>query len=77
MGTVIINKEKTINEMEKLYTNLRDVISKHPGPEIAINFNATQKSLRNREEEMKVSVKKFHDTTIREESFKYFVTRVS
>ncbi|XP_029037703.2 cilia- and flagella-associated protein 58-like [Osmia bicornis bicornis] len=53
MAHDIIEKEKKIKDTEKLYTNLREVLSQHPGPQVAISLNKTQKALRERGEEMK------------------------
>lgn len=55
MADDIIEKEKKVKDTEKLYTNLREVLSQHPGPQVAVSLNKTQRALRERGEEMKVT----------------------
>lgn len=54
MCAAMIQKEKKIKEGEKLYMNLRAVLSKQPGPEVIISLQKTQKALRERGKKMKV-----------------------
>ncbi|XP_011501647.1 PREDICTED: coiled-coil domain-containing protein 147-like [Ceratosolen solmsi marchali] len=53
MSTEMINKDKKIREIEKLYTNLRKVLAKQPGPEILVHLNKTRRALRDRGNKMK------------------------
>ncbi|XP_043526995.1 cilia- and flagella-associated protein 58-like [Frieseomelitta varia] len=53
MAADMIEKEKKIKDTEKLYMNLREILSKHPGPEVAISLNKTQKALRERGRKVK------------------------
>lgn len=55
MASEMIEKEKKIKDTERLYMNLREILSKHPGPQVAISLNKTQKALRQRGQKMKVS----------------------
>ncbi|KAK1118820.1 hypothetical protein K0M31_014594 [Melipona bicolor] len=58
MAADMIEKEKKIKDTEKLYMNLREILSKHPGPEVAISLNKTQKALRERGQKVKVNENK-------------------
>ncbi|XP_076664868.1 cilia- and flagella-associated protein 58 isoform X2 [Andrena cerasifolii] len=53
MDADMIEKEKKIKDTEKLYMNLREILSKHPGPQVAISLNKTQEALRDRGQKMK------------------------
>ncbi|XP_054004933.1 cilia- and flagella-associated protein 58-like isoform X2 [Hylaeus anthracinus] len=53
MASAMIEKEKKIKDTERLYMNLREILSKHPGPHVAISLNKTQKALRERGQKMK------------------------
>ena len=50
----MINKEKTIKYTEKLYANVREMLTKQPGPEVVEVLSRTQKSLMERGHKMKV-----------------------
>ncbi|XP_076227482.1 cilia- and flagella-associated protein 58 [Nomia melanderi] len=53
MASELIDKEKKIRDTEKLYMNLREILSKHPGPHVMIALNKTQKALRERGQKTK------------------------
>lgn len=54
MSSEIITKEKKAKEAEKMYTNLREVVAKQPGPEVIMHLSRTRSALRNRAKKMKV-----------------------
>jgi prefoldin subunit 5 len=56
MSTEMIVKEKKIKDMEKLYTNLRNVVANKPGPEVLVHLNKTRRALRDRGNKMKVMI---------------------
>jgi len=58
MSTNMINKERKLKDTEKLYMNLRDVLSKQPNLQITTNLNKVQNILRKRGEKIKVSINK-------------------
>jgi len=58
MSTNMINKERKLKDTEKLYMNLRDVLSKQPNLQIRTNLNKVQNILRKRGEKIKVSINK-------------------
>lgn len=62
MSGDMIDKEKKIKETEKLYMNLREILSKLPGPQMMVSLNKTQKALRERGRKMKVGeqISSFH-----------------
>ncbi|XP_032679289.1 cilia- and flagella-associated protein 58-like [Odontomachus brunneus] len=56
MSDDIINKEKSIKDTEKLYTNLRDVLSKQRDSRMTANLDKVQSALRKRGEKLKCLV---------------------
>lgn len=54
MAEDAIDKEKKIKDTEKLYMNLREILSKQPGPQVTVALSKTQKALRERGQKMKV-----------------------
>jgi len=52
----MINKERKLKDTEKLYMNLRDVLSKQPNLQITTNLNKVQNILHKRGEKIKVSI---------------------
>jgi len=55
MSTDIIHKERKLNDTEKLYMNLRDVLSKQPNSQRETSLDKVQNILRKRGEKIKVS----------------------
>ncbi|XP_072750545.1 uncharacterized protein [Anoplolepis gracilipes] len=53
MSTDIIDKERKLKETEKLYTNLRDVLTKQADPKATASLNEVQHALRKRGEKLK------------------------
>ncbi|XP_011063040.1 PREDICTED: coiled-coil domain-containing protein 147-like [Acromyrmex echinatior] len=53
MSTDIIQKERKLNDTEKLYMNLRDVLSKQPNLQKETSLNKVQNILRKRGEKIK------------------------
>ncbi|XP_050575770.1 cilia- and flagella-associated protein 58-like [Bombus affinis] len=53
MAADMIEKEKKVKDTEKLYMNLREILSKHPGPQVMVSLNKTQKALRERGKKVK------------------------
>ena len=72
----MIEKEKKIKDTEKLYMNLREILSKHPAPEVAISLNKTQKALRERGRKVKVNENKFPIILLIIFTFRYAATRI-
>lgn len=54
MAEDAIDKEKKIKDTEKLYMNLREILSKQPGPQVTVALSKTQKALHERGQKMKV-----------------------
>lgn len=54
MSALIIDKEKRVQDTEKLYINLREIMARQPGPQMTIALNKTRKALRDRGNKMKV-----------------------
>lgn len=50
----MMDKERKLRDTEKLYMNLRDVLSKQPDPQAAANLSKVQNALRKRGEKLKV-----------------------
>lgn len=58
MSDDIIDKEKKIKDTEKLYANLRDVLSKQQDPRAMASLDEVRSALRKREEKLKVRYRK-------------------
>lgn len=54
-----MEREKQLKETERLYLNLRQVLSRQPGPEIKKELHDTQRALQNRGVKMKVRTNVF------------------
>lgn len=51
-----VSRERQLKEAEVLYLNLRQVVSKQPGPEVHEQLGKTQRALTNNINKMKVRV---------------------
>lgn len=65
MSTDIIHKERKLKDAEKLYMNLRDVLSKQPNSQRETSLNKVQNILRKRGEKIKVNSETFKKGLIR------------
>lgn len=54
MSADMMDKERKLRDTEKLYMNLRDVLSRQPDPQAAENLNKVQNILRKKGEKLKV-----------------------
>ncbi|XP_012287778.1 cilia- and flagella-associated protein 58 [Orussus abietinus] len=54
MSSELLEKENKIKETETIYMNLREILSRRPGPELAIALERTRMALRERGRKMKV-----------------------
>lgn len=54
MSSDMISKEKKIKDTEKLYMNLRDVLSKQRDPQAMASLDKVQNALRERGDKLKV-----------------------
>jgi len=50
-----VEKELLIQEKEKLYMELKHILARQPGPEVAEQLRIYQESLRSKTKQMKVS----------------------
>ena len=57
MSSDMVTKEKTIKYTEKLYANVREMLTKQPGPEVVAVLTKTQRSLVERGNKIKVGQK--------------------
>lgn len=53
-GSEAIERERQLKQSERLYLNLRQVLSKQPGPEIQAELSKTQKALKSKGDKLKV-----------------------
>lgn len=65
MSTDMIDKEKKMRNNEKLYMNLRDVLSKQPDPRVAASLDKVQSALRKRGEKLKVRSSTYSSSAFR------------
>ncbi|CAK9828131.1 Cilia- and flagella-associated protein 58 [Anthophora retusa] len=77
MAADIIEKEKKIKDTEKLYMNLREILSRHPGPQVAISLSKTQKALRERGQKMKCMIAEMSMYEIQLGEYKLGMDRMS
>ena len=52
----VVEKELLIQEKEKLYMELKHILARQPGPEVAEQLRIYQESLRSKTKQMKVSI---------------------
>lgn len=53
-GSEAIERERQLKEAERLYLNLRQVLSKQPGPGLQEELSKTQRALKLRGDKLKV-----------------------
>lgn len=53
-GSESVERERQLKESQRLYLNLRQVLSKQPGPEIQSELSKTQRALRSKGDKLKV-----------------------
>jgi preprotein translocase subunit Sec63 len=52
----VVEKELLIQEKEKLYVELKHILARQPGPEVAEQLQIYQQTLKEKTKQMKVSV---------------------
>ncbi|XP_047351046.1 cilia- and flagella-associated protein 58-like [Vespa velutina] len=77
MSALIIDKEKRVQDTEKLYINLREIMAKQPGPQITMALNKTQKALRDRGNKMKCLVSELNMYEVEIKEYKFDIERMS
>ena len=50
----VVSKEMAIQEKEKLYIDLKQILARQPGPEVAEQLQIYQQSLKEKTKQMKV-----------------------
>ena len=53
--TQVVSKEMAIQEKEKLYIDLKQILARQPGPEVAEQLQIYQQSLKEKTKQMKVN----------------------
>ncbi|XP_011303449.1 coiled-coil domain-containing protein 147 [Fopius arisanus] len=71
LSTELIEKDVKIKETEKLYIDLRGLLSKQPEPEIVENFEKARNALRERSKKMKCVVAELNMWETRANEYKY------
>lgn len=59
MSSSMVDKERKLKDTEKLYMNLRNVLSRQPNLQITTNLNNIQSLLHKRDDKIKVSIKTY------------------
>ncbi|KAK2585378.1 hypothetical protein KPH14_010053 [Odynerus spinipes] len=77
MSALIIDKERRIQETEKLYMNLREILAKQPGPRITVALDKTQKALRERGKKMKCLVSELNMYEVEISEYKFDIEKMS
>ena len=52
----VVSKEMAIQEKEKLYIDLKQILARQPGPEVAEQLQIYQQSLKEKTKQMKVKL---------------------
>ncbi|XP_043668806.1 cilia- and flagella-associated protein 58-like [Vespula pensylvanica] len=77
MSALIIDKEKRVQDTEKLYINLREIMARQPGPQMTIALNKTRKALRDRGNKMKCLVSELNMYEVEINEYKFDMERMS
>ena len=60
----VVEKELLISEKEKLYLELKQVLARQPGPEVAEQINVYQQTLKEKTKQLKVPTLSNYQTLI-------------
>lgn len=56
----VVEKELLIQEKEKLYVELKHILARQPGPEVAEQLQIYQQTLKEKTKQLKVNILDFH-----------------
>merc|ERR1711967_185999 len=70
-------KDLLITEKEKLYVELKNILARQPGPEVAEQLSVYQSSLRNKTRQMKSMASELNMYQAQVNEFKYEIERLT
>merc|ERR1719181_609113 len=73
----VVEKDLLIAEKEKLYLELKNILARHPGPEVAEQLSVYQSSLRNKTRQMKSMASELNMYQAQVNEFKYEIERLT
>jgi chromosome segregation ATPase len=72
-----VEKDMVISEKEKLYVELKNILSRQPGPEVAEQLNIYHENLRKRNGQMKRMASELNMSATQVSEYKYEIERLS
>ena len=72
-----MEKDLLINEKEKLYLELKNILARQPGPEVAEQLSVYQGSLRNKTRQMKAMASELNMYQAQSNEYKYDIERLT
>merc|ERR1711998_30240 len=73
----VVEKDLLIAEKEKLYVELKNILARQPGPEVAEQLSVYQSSLRNKTRQMKSMASELNMYQAQVNEFKYEIERLT
>jgi hypothetical protein len=73
----VVEKDLVIQEKEKLYTELKAILARQPGPEVAEQLNVYQQTLKDKARQMKAMASELNMHQAQVNEYKYEIERVS
>eukprot|EP00620_Florenciella_sp_RCC1587_P017235 CAMPEP_0182572826 /NCGR_PEP_ID=MMETSP1324-20130603/17912_1 /TAXON_ID=236786 /ORGANISM="Florenciella sp., Strain RCC1587" /LENGTH=946 /DNA_ID=CAMNT_0024787841 /DNA_START=180 /DNA_END=3021 /DNA_ORIENTATION=+ len=73
----VVEKDLLISEKEKLYVELKNILARQPGPEVAEQLSVYQSSLRNKTRQMKSMASELNMYQAQVNEFKYEIERLT
>merc|ERR1711871_46034 len=73
----VVEKDLLIQEKEKLYVELKNILARQPGPEVAEQLSVYQSSLRNKTRQMKAMASELNMYQAQVNEFKYEIERLT
>merc|ERR1711988_1839693 len=73
----VVEKDLLIHEKEKLYLELKNILARQPGPEVAEQLSVYQSSLRNKTRQMKSMASELNMYQAQSNEFKYEIERLT
>eukprot|EP00622_Pseudochattonella_farcimen_P004003 FR739299.1.p1 GENE.FR739299.1~~FR739299.1.p1 ORF type:complete len:158 (+),score=22.64 FR739299.1:30-476(+) len=73
----VVEKDLLIGEKEKLYVELKNILARQPGPEVAEQLSVYQSSLRNKTRQMKSMASELNMYQAQVNEFKHEIERLT
>merc|ERR1719387_463252 len=73
----VVEKDMLIQEKEKLYVELKNILARQPGPEVAEQLSIYQQNLRDKTRQMKAMASELNMYQAQVNEYKYEIERLS